>query len=1339
MLQGLQGSIYFHDVVNDENLFTSEKILERTGYTKEEILEMENGFRSIIHPDDMEGVFQMNKRVAELKDGDFAEATYRTRKKNGDWVWYRSEEYVYKRDADGRPTVIIGVAHNVNQLKEKEDELQKLADHNAFLVEISQLITGGQGDMKSTLQALSKRLAEQFQVVCSIFFHDETDNSIQPGAVFYHDKELVETLTDLFTKTTVKVGEGMVGKVIRDGKEFVISETDKGLRERTAAVHPRLEAVGLAYLPIKGLSKIVGAINLVQLIEFKPFTKLEWETIAQVVRNVSLFVEHSIITNERKDELERLAAAEAELIERNSTSTFQLEMSMLLSDFQTDKYSILAKVAKWMAEHFNAGCDIYLLNEEDLIEPVAWYHPKPKVRKKLKELLKEKKWMKKGQGNIGKLIEDRGEFIMYPDNPALEELNQKIDSAIQSSSFIYISAVGHDRSLGAIGLTRLKKDAPFNDRQHDEIRKVVKNISLFLNSRLQFEERQDELKKRQVVEKELLALNRSNAFQLELSKVLSDLSSNKKKTLYALAKMISVQFDAVTDIHLIEDDETLEPVAWYHQKKGIRDKVGKMFDLGRFKIGQGILGGVAKNAKEFVKLEIPAEFYESRSKMDQELRACSFMYLPIVGYDKVIGTFGLTRLVGQSSFTDTELEQVRQAVTTLSQFLDNRLLFEARYEELNKRTEAEAHLTELDDFNKFLLGVSQRLSDLGSDMTDVLQGLAQSITQQFDITCCIHLVDAEQGIFKPLAVSHKDPEKAERILSFFTSMRFKWDYGIVGEVLKSGEILRIKKVGKKDRSRFDAEDDSLIPGSLLYLPIKDREGTIGIFDLTREKGANYISDLEVEQLREVASNISLFVNNHLVFDQKQAELEKRKLAEEALIAQNTQIEQAEQEMRGILDTMPILVARVDREKRFRFANKAYSNLLGFEQNWMVGKHLSEVIGKEQFKGIEAYYERVLNGESLKYSNHALMPDGSNRFFDVVNAPDRGPNGEIIGVLSCVVDVTDQAVAEKELESSEEQLQLIFDNVESFISTFDKNGKIVSVNRTAQGLSKKDVIGMSIPDFFPDPKLKLEVSQKLPLLINEGKRFDIEHSFIGADGTSLNYHNQYVGVFEEGEFSTGIIITTDVTAKREKERAEMGAMIKGQEIERKRVAADMHDGVGQILSAISIQLSQLKAKNEKADDNDLESLSEKVQHGIVEVRNVSHALKPDVLEHFGLVPAIEEVCNTLSSDMGPSISFNHIDVEKRFPEEVEINVYRIVQELLNNCIKHANARDVFVTLIKDEGMLLLTVEDDGEGMLNKDHTGIGLNNVKLRTDIINGEMNIDSSEGKGSLINIEVPI
>ena len=94
-LQRLQGSIYFHDQVKDGNLFASENILELTGYSQEEIMSMEGGFKSIIHPDDLDEVNRMNREVANLKDGEFSEATYRTRKKDGAWIWHRSEAVSY--------------------------------------------------------------------------------------------------------------------------------------------------------------------------------------------------------------------------------------------------------------------------------------------------------------------------------------------------------------------------------------------------------------------------------------------------------------------------------------------------------------------------------------------------------------------------------------------------------------------------------------------------------------------------------------------------------------------------------------------------------------------------------------------------------------------------------------------------------------------------------------------------------------------------------------------------------------------------------------------------------------------------------------------------------------------------------------------------------------------------------------------------------------------------------------------------------------------------------------------------------------------------------------------
>ena len=664
---------------------------------------------------------------------------------------------------------------------------------------------------------------------------------------------------------------------------------------------------------------------------------------------------------------------------------FQLEMSKLLSDYKTDKRKLLAKAARRLAQHFKAGCDVYLLNQDDLIEPIAYYHSSKAVREQLKGLFQPKNWLKKGEDLLGQMIEEGSEFIMRPNDPILAEMDKKVNPLLRASSFVYMPVVGLEQTIGAVGLTRLKKDPPFTDREHNEIRQAVKNISLFVDSRLQFEERQEELKKRREVEAELLEINRSNAFQLEISKVLGDFSSDKLKTLYALAKMISIHFDAVSDIHIIQDDLTLEPVAWYHPKRSVRKKVGDMFELGRFKVGQGILGRVAETGEEFLLQQLDDEFYGKVSKLDKEVRACSFIYLPLIGYDKVIGTFGLSRLIGQSEFSEVELEQVRLVAGTISRFLDNRLLFEARDAQLALRTKAEHHLMELDKFNQFLLGVSHQLSDLASDMTEVLQVLADSVTAQFDVACNILLVDVEKLFFKPLAVSNKDAKMKKKVKAFFSEMKFRWDYGIVGDVVKSGQPVRIKKVTARHRNKFDTTDDDLVPGSLVYLPIKGREGTIGILDVTRAEGEPTITDDEMDQLREVASNISLFITNHLEFEQRQEELERRRKVEEELTERTTQIERAEKEMRGILDTMPILVARIDTEHRYRFANRAYASLLGHDQQSLVGKHLSEIIGNDAYDYINPHYKKVLAGGIARYENSGIMSDGNRHYFNVVNA------------------------------------------------------------------------------------------------------------------------------------------------------------------------------------------------------------------------------------------------------------------------------------------------------------------------------------------------------------------
>lgn len=1146
-LRDFPGAFYVHDIETDKIVHMSERIEDYLGYQFHEIRSMEEGWRSLVHPADLAHVLEMNNSVPELMDGQFAEATYRMRHKQGNWKWLRSQEYVLSRSEDGNAIAAIGLVQDVTLLKTREIQLAKMADYNSFLVATSRLVTEGSGDIRATLQELSRMISEQFSVVCNIFFLEETDMSIRPSAVHYHDKDIIKILEGLFSKYTVKLGQGMVGQVIENGSEFILHEVDNDIRQKTIAVDPRLEPVGLAYLPLKGNTKIIGAINLTRLVEFPPLSKDEWESIAQVVRNVSLFVEHSLITNTRKLELERLEAAEAELKSANMGSAFLLEVSQLAADIEKKQEIVLKNLAKSLSLHFNVVCDVHIIDEEDI----------------------------------------------------------------------------------------------------------------------------------------------------------------------------------------------LQPIAWYHSKKSIREKVGEQYDRGRFKVGQGILGNVAATRKEHLVRSIP-DTMRAKLTIDPQIIPDAFIYLPLTGVSTVFGVLGLTRLPDQGTFSESELGRIRNAANTISEFLEKRQLHDSRTEELERRKLVEGDLQELNLHNEFLLNLSNQVSDLTSEMSEVLQGVTDRVMSHFGVVCSVHLVDQLHEKIKPLAVSHEDKLIGKKIKNFFEQHYFDADYSMIGKVVQYGEEFLLKKVGKKDLKWFDSQDPELIPSSLLYLPIVGRSSVLGLLDITKTEKGDLIQDSDIIYLREVAKIIALFVENHLLFAKHKRELGKRKKVEELLRAQNDRIMRSEKELRGILDTIPILVARVDKDLTYRFVNNSYLSL-GVDPASLIGKDVREVMGQDLFNEVRPKLERAMKGEILSYTVSGPMKDGNHRNFDVVVGPDIDTHGNISGFLSCAIDVTDRARAKKELVLSEERLRIIFDNVEDVVCTFNEEGRLESVNRTTQGLTQEDVIGSHVLDYYPDPEREKIVQANLNKLIMEGQPFTMDTHFVGQDGTSKWYSNRYAAVFENNKFTKGIIITRDITGQKEEEKAIMAGMLQGQEVERKRLAAEMHDGIGQILAAISIELSQLSHKNAMIRSEELGSVSSKVQSAISEVRIISHALKPDVLENFGLVPAIQEVVDSASTPIGPEVSFNHIDVQRRFDESIEINVYRSLQELITNCLKHANAQDIFITLILDEGKLILTVEDDGLGFKEKDPTGIGINNVKSRIALIGGTVTIDSSEGKGSLINIEVPI
>lgn len=211
---------------------------------------------------------------------------------------------------------------------------------------------------------------------------------------------------------------------------------------------------------------------------------------------------------------------------------------------------------------------------------------------------------------------------------------------------------------------------------------------------------------------------------------------------------------------------------------------------------------------------------------------------------------------------------------------------------------------------------------------------------------------------------------------------------------------------------------------------------------------------------------------------------------------------------------------------------------------------------------------------------------------------------------------------------------------------------------------------------------------------------------------------------------------------QKER-HMKAIVDTQEQERKRIAKDLHDGVGQSLSGIKLKMDSFVRYEDTLPKTESDKLKELVSHideACAEVRSISHQMMPKVLQDDGLVPAISDMLDKSFRNSPIKCEFEHHGLTGRLSENIEVGIYRICQELINNIIKHAGASKVNVQLFKNASMLILLVEDNGKGFAynKKKNEGIGLMNINSRVETINGEFNLQPSPSSGTLATIKIP-
>jgi two-component system, NarL family, sensor histidine kinase DevS len=202
------------------------------------------------------------------------------------------------------------------------------------------------------------------------------------------------------------------------------------------------------------------------------------------------------------------------------------------------------------------------------------------------------------------------------------------------------------------------------------------------------------------------------------------------------------------------------------------------------------------------------------------------------------------------------------------------------------------------------------------------------------------------------------------------------------------------------------------------------------------------------------------------------------------------------------------------------------------------------------------------------------------------------------------------------------------------------------------------------------------------------------------------------------------------------------IVDAQELERRRLARELHDETGQALSSILLGLRALDEKVDSAVARDaVADVRELVVATLQDVRRLAIELRPKVLDDFGLVPALERLAQTFGDQTGISVRFEPGLADERLPAEVETALYRIVQEALTNIVKHAHARNISIVLVRRPGTMTAVVEDDGLGFTPERTRdgGFGLEGMRERVGLLDGRLQIESIEGSGTTIVAEVPV
>ncbi|HEY9123340.1 MAG TPA: PAS domain S-box protein [Bacteroidales bacterium] len=474
------------------------------------------------------------------------------------------------------------------------------------------------------------------------------------------------------------------------------------------------------------------------------------------------------------------------------------------------------------------------------------------------------------------------------------------------------------------------------------------------------------------------------------------------------------------------------------------------------------------------------------------------------------------------------------------------------------------------------------------------------------------------------------------------------------------------------------------------------------------------------------------------------DITERKQAEKAAI-------ESQFRYKMLYESMIDAYVAFDNEGKIIEFNKTFASMLGYSSEELYKLTYYDItplscIEKDQ----KIYIEQVLvRGYSDIYEKNYKRKNGEVFPVELRTNLLKDGEGNIVGKWAIIRDITERKKTELILKASEERLQQLLNTVTDYIYsvTIDNAGNI----NTIHGEGCKTVTGYSQEEFISDQYLWFNIihEEDRDAVINQAKILmqniepsSIEHRIIHKSGIIKWVRNTpVIRRNEQGEMIGYDGLIADITdrkmaeiALKETERKILNATIEAEEKERAHIARELHDGIGPLLSTIKLYIEWLnKPELQTPKEEIVNNANKTVAETISAIKEISQKLSPYIVTNFGLEHGLKEYIDKLKESCNIVINYES-NLKIRLSSEIEVTLYRIILECINNTIKYAEAKKIYIRLNVFEQQLFVDYEDDGKGFdystLKSDGNGQGLINIKNRIASMGGKITIESRPGHG---------